>query len=241
KDALGLELDVQEIQEKLLTLVEADMLEWGNADIDFRGLQDGTLNLILRNRFEKEILNFEPDLKEEFHARIKALKQEKQKIQGMLNNLTGQVAEMQLANALRSKKRFKLSRFFHSPVDIDATDALAKENENDTIQKTQNMPLNIVDVRTRVMFQREDGKHLEMDVVAESACGRLISLEVKKQAAKTGISVIEDFHEKVVAYQKQRPDNPMIPAFLSLGGFTGEAIKLCMEKGIVVNDKINNF
>ncbi|KHD04887.1 hypothetical protein PN36_27080 [Candidatus Thiomargarita nelsonii] len=40
------------------------------ADIEFRGLQDGTLNLILRNRFEKEIEQFEPpsDLKSEFKA-----------------------------------------------------------------------------------------------------------------------------------------------------------------------------
>ena len=112
KQTLDLDLDIHKIQQKLLTLVEADMLEWGNADIDFRGLQDGTLNLILRNRFEKEIHNFEPDLKQGFHAQIEALKQQKQKIQGMLNHITGQVAEMQLANAFRGKKRFKLSRFF---------------------------------------------------------------------------------------------------------------------------------
>ncbi|SLM31868.1 conserved hypothetical protein [Desulfamplus magnetovallimortis] len=115
KETMGLELEINEIQEKLLTLVEADMLEWGNADIDFRGLQDGTLNLILRNRFEKEIHNFEPDLKKEFHEQIKALKQEKQKILGMLSHLTGQVAEMQLANAFRSRKRFRLSTFFTIP------------------------------------------------------------------------------------------------------------------------------
>ena len=41
------------------------MIERSVADIDFRGLQNGTLNLILRNRFEKEIEEFEPpsDLK----------------------------------------------------------------------------------------------------------------------------------------------------------------------------------
>jgi len=58
-------------------LVEADVIEWGNADIDFRGLQDGTLNLILRSRFEKEIETFEPDLRQEFHEKIRSLRKER--------------------------------------------------------------------------------------------------------------------------------------------------------------------
>jgi len=40
----------------------------------------------------------------EIQEKLLALKQQKQKIQGMLSHLTGQVAEMQLANAFRSKK-----------------------------------------------------------------------------------------------------------------------------------------
>ena len=245
KQTMELELDIHEIQEKLLTLVEADMLEWGNADIDFRGLQDGTLNLILRNRFEKEIHNFEPDLKQEFHAQIAALKQQKQKIQGMLSHLTGQVAEMQLANAFRSRKRFKLSRFFTFPNDIKSTRGKVK-NINTSKDTTENshtteQSLNIQDVKTRLIFQREDGKNMELDIVAESACGRVLLVEVKKQATKIGRAIVEDFHEKVVAYQKERPDNVMIPAFLSLGGFTETAIMLCREKGIAISETIISF
>ncbi|SLM31866.1 hypothetical protein MTBBW1_460022 [Desulfamplus magnetovallimortis] len=260
------------------------MLEWGNADIDFRGLQDGTLNLILRNRFEKEIHNFEPDLKKEFHEQIKALKQEKQKIQGMLSNLTGQVAEMQLANAFRSRKRFKLSTFFtipdggniqdekrinektdessfnisetslsisetplsigETPLNISETPLNISEtsfNISETSLNITDTPLNIVDVKTRVIFQREDGKNMELDIVAESSCGRILLVEVKKQAAKSGRSMIEDFHEKVMVYQNLRPDNIMIPAFLSLGGFTETATILCREKKIAINERIVNF
>lgn len=260
KETMGLDLETDEIQEKLLTLVDADMLEWGNADIDFRGLQDGTLNLILRNRFEKEIHSFEPDLKQEFHAQIQALKQEKQKVQGMLSHLAGQVAEMQLANAFRSKKRFKVSGFFIVPCDDNtanikrrrpaqeslATGSLETENRSSgnfekKYKEIEDKPLNIVDVKTRVIFQREDGKHMELDIVAESSCGRVLVVEVKKQAAKTGLSMVEDFHEKVTAYQKLRLDNIIIPAFLSLGGFTQTAMELCREKIIATNDKIINF
>jgi hypothetical protein len=51
KGALSLPLDINKIQEKLLILSEADMIERGVADIDFRGLQDGTLKYKdLRNK-----------------------------------------------------------------------------------------------------------------------------------------------------------------------------------------------
>ncbi|MBF0202284.1 MAG: hypothetical protein HQK66_13430, partial [Desulfamplus sp.] len=38
---------------------------------------------------------------------------------------------------------------------------------------------------------------MELDVVAESSCGRVLIVEVKKRAVKTGITMIEDFHEKI--------------------------------------------
>ena len=89
KKELQIDLDLNEIHKKLLLLVEADVIEWGRSDIQFRGLQDGTLNLILRNRFEEEINGFVPDLKQEAHKQIRELQKEKQRLQGTLNNLTG--------------------------------------------------------------------------------------------------------------------------------------------------------
>ncbi len=76
-EVLDLGISTDAIRERLHLLVEADVIEWGNADIDFRGLQDGTLNLILRSRFEKEIETFEPDLRQEFHEKIRSLRKER--------------------------------------------------------------------------------------------------------------------------------------------------------------------
>jgi len=95
KQELKMDLEPDQIQQKLVTLCEADMIEQSVADIEFRGLQDGTLNLILRNRFEKEIKEFEPpsDFKSEFSTEIEDLKAENQKLRGLLNNLSGKMAE----------------------------------------------------------------------------------------------------------------------------------------------------
>jgi len=89
-------------------LVASDLIVQGRADIDFRGLQDGTLNLILRNRFEKEINTFVPDFKTDFLEIIKGMKSKELQLQGMINHLSGKLAESQLALAFLNHKSFSL-------------------------------------------------------------------------------------------------------------------------------------
>ncbi len=221
KDELKIDLDLDEIHRKLLLLVEADVIEWGRSDIQFRGLRDGTLRLILRNRFEQEINGFIPDLKQEAHEQIRELQKETKRLQGMLNNLSGQVAEYQLATAFRTKKRFALSEYF--------------SDVNDTA------PLNIIDVKLRVPVQRDNGKNMELDVVAESDCGRVIVVEVKKWKTKIGKNLVEDFAEKVEIYAKSVSLKTILPAFLSLGGFAEEARAFCRENGIGTAERILHF
>jgi len=221
KGKLGIDLEINQIQQRLVQLSEGGLIDRGDSDIDFRGLQDGTLNLILRNRFEKEIDGFMPDLKEEFHKKIKSLTSENRKLRGLLNNLSGKLAEHQLATAFRSRKRFALSAFF--------------ENVSDTTS------LNIINVKERVIFQREDGKGMEIDVVAESSCGRIVLVEVKKTQNKMGLSTLEDFQEKIKVYSQLFVNQKMLPAFLSLGGLTDEALQFCQAQGIATAYRIEQF
>ncbi len=93
------------------------MINKAVSNIHFRGLQDGTLNLILRKSFEEEIKEFAPDFKQEFADQIAELKKEKKQLQGKLNSLSGKIAENMLATALRNKKRFSLSKFFKNVKD----------------------------------------------------------------------------------------------------------------------------
>jgi hypothetical protein len=70
KEKLGLDLEINEIHKQLIILKEADLITRAVSNIDFKGLEDGTLNLILRKSFEKEIKEFAPDLKQEFVDQI---------------------------------------------------------------------------------------------------------------------------------------------------------------------------
>lgn len=87
KAQLNLDLTEEEIYQRLVLLAESDVILRGVSDIRFRGLQDGTLNLILRHRFEEQIEGFEPDLRSEFQATLAALEANKKSLQGRVNYL----------------------------------------------------------------------------------------------------------------------------------------------------------
>ncbi|CAN2042223.1 ATPase domain-containing protein [Candidatus Magnetomoraceae bacterium gMMP-15] len=217
KKALHLQITEPEIFAELKKLAKADLILEGISDIRFSGLTDGTLNLILRNRFEEEISGHFPDIKEDFNHKLDELEKENLSLKGSLSSLKGEFAEYRLAKIIRSKKRFSLSVFFDKVKD--------------------NRKLNLKDVRTRVMIQRDDGKNMEIDVVAKSECGRILLIEVK-YSTKIGIKIIRDFLEKVEIYKDQHAGAVILPAFLSTGGFTEPAKKLCMENRIAISEKM---
>jgi hypothetical protein len=193
-------------------MVKADLIREGRSDIDFRGLTDGTLSLILQNRFAKEIASYQPDLKKNFHEELEKLRKDRKSLEGQARNLTGKMAEYQLMTEFRSRKRFQPSRYF--------------ENVSDDTK------LNITDVKLRTVFQRADGKNMEVDILAESDCGRMLLVEVKKTKEPVGLSSVQDFLEKTEVFASLHPERQIIPAFFSTGGFTADALAFCKEKSI---------
>jgi DNA-binding Lrp family transcriptional regulator len=215
------ELTERELQKRLEAMSEADVIERGVADIDFRGLSDGTLHLIINNRFGKEINQLAPDLPHEFERQLADLEKDNRRLRGQLNHLSGLMAEYQLALALRRRKRFALTEFCQGVRDMTV--------------------LTLTQVQQRVLLQREDGKGLEVDIVAHSNCGRVVLVEVKKTQVKTALIQVADFWEKVQVYQRQHPEEIILPAFLSLGGFTEEALASCKEYGIGWATQIEHY
>ncbi|RKZ39349.1 MAG: hypothetical protein DRR16_17675 [Candidatus Parabeggiatoa sp. nov. 3] len=199
----------------------SDLIDRGTADVDFRGLQDGTLNLIVRHRFEKEFYKVVPNMTQEFQDKIEELTKKTHSLQGSLNYYAGLYAEYLLATAFRAHPRLMLTDYFP-----DASET---------------SELNLSQVLVRVPIQREDGKILNLDVVAESACGRTVLVEVKKRQIKTGLKMVEDFQEKVDIYGKLFPAQPILSAFLSLGDFTQEAKTYCETHGIATASQLAGF
>ncbi|MCE7983143.1 MAG: hypothetical protein DYG89_18360 [Caldilinea sp. CFX5] len=217
KEALSLDLSEFEIHEKLIQLAESDVIEEGTSNIDFHGLQDGTLNLILRSRFEKEISNFVPDLKQEFQQTIQQLRADKRRLQGHLNQLTGLLAEHLLAIEFRSRKRFALTDYFTGLPD--------------------NRPLTMLDVQERVTIRRADGQPDEIDLIAKTREGIVVMVEVRKRQEPTGLDAVTELRANADSYARQE-GVVVWPAFLSLGGFTAEAKAFCVAQGIGVAEQM---
>ncbi len=220
---LGLDEKETTLHRKLVSMVMGDLIEWGSSDIRFRGLTDGTLNLILRHRFEEEIAEHQapPDLRIDFREKIADLQRENRSLRGRLSQVVGIMAEIQLANAFRSRKRFQLGDFF--------------QGVNNHEQ------LNLIDVRTRVLIQRQDGKNMELDIVAEADDGQVLLVEVRKRKAKSGVRDVEDFQEKIAVWQVEHPEHTLLAGFLSLGGFTDEACRFCEQQGIAWSEEMRYF
>jgi len=94
-----------------------------------------------------------------------------------------------------------------------------------------------------VKFQRSDGKELEIDVMAESDCGRVIMVEVKKTKKRISLDILKDFQEKLDSYKTQtsKPYKIILPGFLSVGGFTENAMEFCKINGIGTAERIEYF
>ncbi len=223
KTALQLDEAERSIQRKLLAMVKGDLIEWGTADIQFRGLQDGTLNLILRHRFEMEIAEYQPpsDLRPGFREQIAELQRANKTLRGKLANIVGIMGEYLFANTLRSRKRFKLTAFFTGVSD--------------------DISLNLTDVQTRVTIQRADGKAMALDIVAESTDQQVLLVEVRTRQAKSTLTDVEDFQEKVAAYQSQNPQQTVFAGFVSLGGFTQEAQQRCQTDNLAWTTELPYF
>jgi hypothetical protein len=208
KDKLKIDLEPKELLGKLLSLAQTDLIEEGTSDIHFRGIKDGTLYLVLRERFHEEIKSFEADdLQEDFRKQIAELRSQKKEVQGKLSNLAGKIAEDLLATELRSRKRVLLSDFFRFPL---------QAKEFGWPQGKEKW--NFLEVRTRVTQERADGKVQEIDIFAlakKTETGKsssinglagkqggtvirqILIIEVKKWKNRVGKTEVEDFYEKL--------------------------------------------
>lgn len=82
---------------------------------------------------------------------------------------------------------------------------------------------------------------MEVDVVAESSDGPTLLVEVRKRQTKSNAKNVQNFQEKVAIYQTQYSEQLILASFLSLGGFTEDALALCQSQGIAWSTELRYF
>jgi len=141
-------------------------------------------------------------------------------MRGRINHLEGMLAEHLFMLELQAKKYVHLSDYF--------------------IGGTDNSQLNLIDVQERVPFRRSDGKAEEIDIIAKADDGRVLMIEVRKRQKKTDLKDVTDLRDNALDYAQQH-DAAVLPAFLSLGGFTKDAQAFCAQHGIATSEKIEYY
>ena len=139
-------------------------------------------------------------------------------MQGKLNNTEGRLAEAMLESDMRMRQQFKPSAYFQGMA--DAPEIVIKE------------------IYPRYYVQTP-GVRREIDLRIHSQDGISLLVEVKKTEKAMGAEVIRDFAAKVALFAEQNPDQKVLAAFLSKGGFTAEAKTLCLEQGMGTATKIS--
>ena len=215
KEILKIDLDVNEIKIRLKKLQEAELL--GRSWNSYAGLKDGTFYLLLQRYLEDEMedLGLEPD--PGLQERVDELLEEKQTMQGKLNNAEGRLAEAMLESDMRMRQQFKPSAYFWGM--DDAPEIVIKE------------------IYPRYYVQAPGVKR-EIDLRIDSEDGISLLVEVKKTEKTMGAQVIRDFAAKVALFAEQNPDQKVLAAFLSKGGFTSDALTLCLEQGMGTATKV---
>ena len=224
KAKLNLDLSEDEIFERLEVLVASDVIGQGRSDIRFCGLEDGTLNQVLRNRFEEEIEGVVPDFKSEFEEQLATERKETNKWRGLACDYKGKLAERTLAFEFRMKQIARtplhLSDYFTNITDTK--------------------PLELIQVRERVPHQRLDGENVEIDLLAKADDNRVLMVEVRDRDRKTGLQPVTKLQANALDYTQQY-EVIVLPAYLSLSGFTEEAEAFCSANEIGLAERPSRF
>ncbi len=87
---LNLDMSDAELEKKLKALVKSDIIQQGQTDFDYRGVQDNIFDKVFRGVYEKEIRRFDIKvIKEEYAREFEKLKVQYESLLGKYNNQKG--------------------------------------------------------------------------------------------------------------------------------------------------------
>ncbi len=211
KAAMKLDLDEEEIARRLEPMREADLVR-GHLSNQYIGLDDGTFFLLLQRRLGEELAELDPEADQGIDYLVEKLTGEKRALQNQLNQVSGRLAEAQLEIAMRSRRRFTPSVHF---------EGMSADPE-----------IRIKNIYPRYLVQGPDGKQGEIDLRIDGANRLSLLVEVKKTRVASGEALIQKFAARIALFAAEHPDRQILAGFLSLGGFTAEALALCRQQGI---------
>jgi hypothetical protein len=220
---LKLEMTDGELEKKLKALVKSDIIEQGQTDFDYRGVQDNIFDKVFRGVYEKEIGQFDiKTIRKEYGQEFEKLKTQYDSLLGKYNNQKGLFAEYVIMNRLRS----------HGREDNDLLKSMTRYLPGD---------FNFCEY-VRVWhydYSPDRAKRFNIDVYAQalspgdySLIGEVKNRDSKKLSKEEAIEFEGKYREVKAAEHLNR----VLGFIFSRTGFTLEAEEYCREKGFACID-----
>ncbi len=220
---LELNMDDTELETKLEALVMADIIDRGQTNYDYRGVQDNIFDKVFRGVYEKEIREFDPgQITKEYSESFDKIYKKYKRLQGKYNYQKGYFAEYLLVEQLRlharKKNNFLKSITRYLPGDFAFCDYSRVWKYDSSKEYAKNFN---VDIFAR---SQSPGDY--------SIIGEVKSRDNKKFSREEAI----EFEKKFEEVKKMENIDRAVAFIFSRSGFTKEAEEYCKEKGIACSE-----
>ncbi|MCP5054081.1 MAG: hypothetical protein GY940_43335, partial [bacterium] len=214
REALNLEMPENDLEKKLKTLVKTDIINQGQSNFDYRGVQESIFDKVFRGVYEKEIHKFDPRvIRQEYSAELKKEKKRYKRLLGKYSYEKGYHAEFLILNRLllQARKNNELLKSVtrYLPVDFDFCDY-------SRVWKYHSSP--------------EYARVFSVDIFARSVKEGDYSIigEVKnREVKKFSKDEIKEFQLKFAEIKKRENLERVVGFIFSRSGFTKEAEEYC--------------
>ena len=229
REKLNLQMNESDLEKKLQSLVNADIIEQGDSNFYYQGVQDNIFDKVFRSKYEDDIKSFDSkDIIKEYQEMLRYWKKKYYEIRGKYSYAKGLYSEYAIIDNLRARA-FKNSKFY-------------KKITSNLPDDFQFVKYNTVWSYTSAPIEQTE---LQVDIFARAADSEYTIIgEVKnREKAKFSIDEAKGFFEKanyIVNYEKIKK---YILIVFSLSGFTDNSIDFFHNNSIAWsnNDKWLNI
>jgi hypothetical protein len=215
-------MNESDLEKKLQSLVNADIIDQGDSNFYYQGVQDNIFDKVFRSKYEDDIKAFDPqDIIKEYKEMLTNWKQKYYEIRGKYSYSKGLFSEYAIIDNLRARA-YKNSKFY--------------------MKLTKNLPDDFKFVKYKSVWSYTaspiEQTELQVDIFARGTDSEYSIIgEVKnRESSKFSLDEAKGFFEKVNYLVKKERVIKYVVFVFSTSGFTDKAVDFFLKKNIAWSD-----
>ncbi|MCP4351507.1 MAG: hypothetical protein GY795_39075 [Desulfobacterales bacterium] len=219
---LNLDMTDSELEKKLKSLVNADIIEQGQTNFDYRAVGDNIFDKVFRGFYQKEIEGFDPrEITNEYKALSEKLLAKYRKISGERSYYKGMYAEFMIIRRL-TYHAYKDNGLYLSMMQNLPEDFVFAEFES--VWSYKSVPVHKKEIQIDVFARAKPGYY--------SMIGEVKNRETEKFSYDEAVR----FAEKAEILKESEKTEKAVLFVFSRAGFTDDSLNFLKEQGIARSD-----